>query len=169
MSAGASGVSVLVFEIGAVAMAEDRAGAYGVAVDAVFQVFEPSTLSPVPLAPPAVLGIMNHHGRIVTVVDPSRILEIRARELEGPESRVIMLRQGKRSTGNVGLRVTRVQAMVSAGELHTADVPAGPCIARVARHGHRLVNIIDVDSFLEELGREFGSSVTREPRQGVAL
>lgn len=159
--------SVLIFDIGAVARPGKASGAYGIDVTQVLQVLEPGNVSPVPLAPDTVLGIMNHHGRIVTLVDPASILGMGARDLDGPETRVILLRQGQRSTGNVGLRVARVREIVPIAELKEADVAAGPCVGWVAQHGRRLINILRVEAFLEGLAREFGSSSAREPRQGV--
>ncbi|MEE8409260.1 MAG: chemotaxis protein CheW [Myxococcota bacterium] len=162
--------SILIFDVGATARPGAAAGAYGIDVTQVLMVLEPGNVSSVPLAPEIVIGIMNHHGRIVTVVDPTAILGMRAQDLEGPDTRVILLRQGQRNTGNVGLRVARVREIMPIAELKRAtacDHAAGPCVGWVAQHGRRLINILRVDAFLEGLAREFGSSSAREPRQGV--
>ena len=157
---------VLVFDLGAAAVEPDG-GAYGILLTQVLQVLESSAISPVPLAPPLILGIMNHHGRIVTVVDPAPVVGTVAGDLDTPETRVILLRQGQRSTGNVGLRVARVREIVPYRELKEADVPVGPCVSWVAQHGRRLINILRVEALLEGLAREFGAPVARESRQGV--
>jgi chemotaxis signal transduction protein len=158
---------VLVFDLGPAPASEDRAGTFGIEVAHLLQVIEPTVLSPVPLAPPVVLGIMSYRGRIVTVVDPAPILRSSARPILGPDTRVVLLRHGQRSTGNVGLYVSHVREIVPAAELKQIDVPPGSGIGWVAQRGRRLINIVEVEPLLEGLAREFGSHRAFEPRQGV--
>jgi len=174
--------SVLVFELGAAGssgiilravdeevpqegMAGGERGAFGVELSQLLQVAEPFAVSPVPLAPAVVLGIMNFHGRIVTVVDPAPILGLSVPAVSGPDSRVLLMRQGQSNTGNVGLYVSRVQNIVPATALELTDVIPGPCVRWVLQDGQRLINIIQVEPLLEGLARQFGSE--KLPRQGV--
>jgi purine-binding chemotaxis protein CheW len=183
--------SVLVFELGAVgssgialgpvpaareptaktaslmATGNAQRGVFGIEVTQLLQVIEATSISPVPLAPAVVLGIMNFHGRIVTVVNPVPMLGLSVPVISGPESRVLLLRHRDLSTGNVGLYVSQVQNIVPTAELEQAEVPAGPCIKRVLKHGQRLINVVQVAPLLDGLVREFGSAKGREPRQGV--
>ena len=62
----------------------------------------------------------------------------------------------------------RVQVIVPRHELEEVDVPAGPCTKWVARHGRRLISVIQVEAVIEGLARQFGSGLAREPRQGVS-
>jgi chemotaxis signal transduction protein len=173
--------SILVFELGArtsqntprraagaaaaPAAGEPGGDAYGMDIDQLRQVVEPTTVAPVPLAPAVVLGIMSFHGRIVTVVDPAPILGLRVPWAAGPESRVLLLRRQRVSAGNVGLYVSRVQNIVPPDELEATEVAPGPCVRSVLRHGSRLINIVRAESLLDGLARRFGSG--RLPRQGV--
>ncbi|MBI5509773.1 MAG: chemotaxis protein CheW [Deltaproteobacteria bacterium] len=158
----------MVFELEAeVAANADVVGGFGVEVSNLLQVIEPTSLTPVPLAPAVVLGIMSHRGRIVTVVDPSPILMSDARPRLSAEARVVLLRHGQRTTGNVGLLVTRVREIVPAADLKQIDVPPGSGMGWVARRGRRLINIIPVEPFLAGLVAEFGSGRAFEPHQGV--
>jgi chemotaxis signal transduction protein len=162
-----AGGPVLIFELGAVSAGDDRAGTFGLEVSHLLQVIEPTALSSVPLVPPVVLGIMSYRGRIVTVVDPAPILKSAARPVLGPDTRVVLLRHGQRSTGNVGLYVSHVREIVPAAELKEIDVLPGSGIGWVAQRGRRLINVIEVEPLLEGLAREFGSHRAFEPRQGV--
>ncbi len=156
--------SVLIFELGQAAPPLE-ASLFGIDVTQVLHVFEPSTPSPVPLAPSIVLGIVNHHGRIVTVVDPGPILGIESTGLGGTESRVILLRRGELATGNVGLYVRQVHEIVPAAGLKAVDVPVAKCVEWVAQRGRHLINIVRVESLLAEIGREFSGPSPRESRR----
>ena len=159
--------SVLVFELGSEPGADGRLGTFGLEVAHVLQVIEPTELSAVPLAPAVVMGIMNYRGRIVTVIDPGPVLKVSSRQVPGADTRVVLLRHGQRSTGNVGLYVSHVREIVPASELKEIDIPPGSSIGWVAQRGRRLINIVEVEPFLEGLAREFGSHRAFEPRQGV--
>jgi purine-binding chemotaxis protein CheW len=143
-------------------------GLFGIEVDRLVQVIEPEGLTPVPLAPAVVLGIVSFHGRIVTVVNPAPILGLDHPVIAGPESRILLLRDGRSQGGHVGLWVTRVHNIVPAADLGDTDIQCGPCVRVVAKQGDRLANIIDVEPLLLGLAREFGSSAGQAPRQGVA-
>ncbi|OGQ90179.1 MAG: hypothetical protein A2289_19980 [Deltaproteobacteria bacterium RIFOXYA12_FULL_58_15] len=163
---------VLVFELGPSVGHRDppvldgRRGVFGIEVAQLLQVAEPGTISPVPLAPTVVLGIMNFHGRIVTVVNPAPILGVNnVPAMPGPDTRVLLLRQGQLAKGNVGLYVSRVHSILPSGELSSADVSTGPCVKWVLQHSQRLINIIHVEHLLDRLIREFGAG--QQVRQGV--
>lgn len=142
-------------------------GAFGLDVARVLRVIEPTAVAPVPLAPKVVRGIINHHGRIVTVVDPAPILGM---EDQRPEvAQVIVLRDGQRSTGNIGLQVLRIRRIVPAAGLKQVDVPGKPCVAWVAQHGQRVIDVLHVDSLLEGLAREFGITKSAESSEGVTI
>ena len=46
-----------------------RGQAWGIPIDAVREVLSAQSITPVPLAPPAVVGVLNLRGRIVTLLD----------------------------------------------------------------------------------------------------
>jgi chemotaxis signal transduction protein len=46
---------------------------FALAIDAVEEVVVSSDLAPVPMAPPSIVGIVNHRGRIFTVLDFARL------------------------------------------------------------------------------------------------
>ena len=140
----------LVFELG-------LPGGHAVyALDAlsVLQVVELSQVTPVPLAPPPVRGIMNHHGRIVTVVDPAPLLAL---PQQGQESaQVVILRRDGRRSGHLGLLAWRIFEIVAKLSLERVDVSTGPYVAWVAQAKKRLIHVIDLEALLQGLGHQFG-------------
>ncbi len=165
-----AGGPYLLFEIGA--PAAEVTGMFALEVDNVFQVIEPGSLYPVPLAPKVVLGIMSYHGRIVTTVDPAPILGLAPQG--SPVAQIVILRLGKRGPVNLGIQVLRSHGIVPRSELEAVSLPLGPTVRWVARSGNRLIHIIDAESLVERLGREFGTMDTspgdrvRESGQGAA-
>lgn len=156
----------LVFDIG---NGDDPSGGGTFALDVshVFQVIEPGHVSPVPLAPPVVLGILNHHGRIVTIVDPALLLD-----LVSPPSttnQAVILRHGLRGPARLGLRVSRIWGIVPRGDLATVQVQTQPCVAWAAQAGRRLVHVLALEPLLERLSRLFGSMDSRPSLQGVTV
>ena len=77
---------------------------YAIPLSAVRSVTEMSTLSRVPRAPPALLGVMNQQGRVACLVDLGPLVGLKARPAR-PEGKVIMLQRAK---GDVRLYVSEV-------------------------------------------------------------
>jgi chemotaxis signal transduction protein len=153
----------LVFDIG---REESGGGAFALEVSRVFQVIEPSYVSMVPLAPPVVLGILNHHGRIITVVDPAPLLELPPQD--GPVLQAVVLRQGPKGPNNLGLKVARIQGIIARADLAEVEVESRPGVAWVAQAGRRLVHVLATEPLLERLSRLFGS-LERSSVQGVTV
>ena len=77
---------------------------YALPLSAVRRVTELSYVSRVPRAPPALLGVMNHQGRVACLVDLGPLVGLKARPAR-PEGKVVMLQRAK---GEVGLYVSEV-------------------------------------------------------------
>ena len=156
----------LLYEVGP-ANDEVSGGVFAFDVSSVFQVIEPGVASPVPLAPDVVLGIINHHGRIVTLVDPAPLLGLAPQAR--PAAHAVILRQGARGPVNLGLQVSRIQGIVPRTELIEVEVQPRPCVAWVARAGRRLIHVVAVEPLLERLVRLFGTNDSRDGLQGVTV
>lgn len=76
----------------------------GVDVDAVQEVTAGGELTPVPLAPPVVRGLLNLRGQIVTAIDLRRSLQLADRPVGQPALNLILRAEG----GAVGLVVDAV-------------------------------------------------------------
>lgn len=62
-------------------------GSYAVEAAETVEVLAPGEPTPVPGTPPAIAGVVNHRGRILTVVDAARLLA--SEEASGPVSLVV--------------------------------------------------------------------------------
>jgi purine-binding chemotaxis protein CheW len=84
----------------------------GVAVDAVQEVTADAELTPVPLAPPVVSGLLNLRGRIVTAIDLRRSLQLPDRPADQPPINLILRADG----GSIGLLVDAVGDVLDVDE-----------------------------------------------------
>jgi len=80
---------------------------FALPLSAVRQVTEVSPFSRVPRAPPGMLGVMNHAGRVACIVDLGPLVGQRARPARS-SGRIVML---QRAAGDLGLYVTDVQGI----------------------------------------------------------
>ena len=84
----------------------------GVPVDAVQEVTASAELTPVPLAPAVVSGLMNLRGRIVTAIDLRRSLHLADRPVDQPAINLILRADG----GSIGLQVDAVGDVLDVDE-----------------------------------------------------
>lgn len=77
---------------------------YGVSVDDAREVIMNQPRTPVPLAPPAVLGIMNIRGRVVSAIDMRTVLRLPEMARPAESINLIVRHQGE----EVGLVVDRI-------------------------------------------------------------
>ena len=84
----------------------------GVPVDAVQEVTASAALTPVPLAPPVVSGLMNLRGRIVTAIDLRRSLHLADRPVDQSPISLILRTDG----GSIGLQVDAVGDVLDVDE-----------------------------------------------------
>lgn len=156
--------SFLVFDLGGT---DERGamGSYGVDVTEAGNVIEPVRIAPVPLAPSFVRGILSHHGRIVTVVDPAPVLGLPAQELA--HGNVLVLRVAGLGS-HVGLLVRRVRRVVVAAENAVLDLPRGHCVRAVARLGPYVAQVLDVSQLLSTVAESFDGTAQAVP-QGVMV
>ncbi len=125
---------------------------FGVDILRVQEVNRLTALSPVPLAGPQVLGVMNLRGRVVTVLDLGRLLGL-APSAHTPESRNVVVQ----SRGDaVALWVDEIADVVTADTV--APAPANlravrpGCLAGVVQAPQGLVAILDLDELLRVEG-----------------
>jgi len=106
--------------------------------------------TPVPHSPPYVLGIMNLRGKIVSVIDLGRKLELGA-SASGEDSRLYIVRDREEL---VGLLVDRtadvIEVDTAALEPPPANIggPASKFFRVVARTGGKLITILDTAAAL---------------------
>jgi len=111
---------------------------YGLALTAVREVVvTPDVFTRVPRAPPAVSGVCNLRGRVVTVVDLQKLLGLTA----GQEAatKLLVLDRGRR---DLALGVSDVEGIEG---LEVPSTPATGLVRGVARLGAVKVQVLDVE------------------------
>jgi purine-binding chemotaxis protein CheW len=124
---------------------------FGLRLERVRDVFVPRGLSPVPLAPPEIAGLLNLRGRIVTAIDLRRRLGLPPRSDGGTPVAVGIEERGEL----YGLMVDRVGDVM---RLRASTYDANPVnldqrwaklCAGVHRLDHGLMVVLDVDKILD--------------------
>jgi purine-binding chemotaxis protein CheW len=124
---------------------------FGLRLERVRDVFVPRGLSPVPLAPPEIAGLVNLRGRIVTAIDLRRRLGLPPRSDGGTPVAVGIEERGEL----YGLMVDRVGDVL---RLKPSTYDANPVnldqrwaklCAGVHRLDHGLMVVLDVDKILD--------------------
>ncbi len=105
-------------------------------------------ITPVPTAPPIVLGVINVRGAVLPVVDVRRRFHQPARELD-PSHRFILARTATRRVVLIVDAVTGVRVLAD-HQVTSADraLPFAPHLRGVARMEDGLALIYDLDRFL---------------------
>ncbi|MFL5318198.1 MAG: chemotaxis protein CheW [Myxococcaceae bacterium] len=99
----------------------------------------PSFFSRVPRAPKAVRGVMNLRGRVVTVVELSRLLGMEEEE-PGAAQKIVLLDRGRR---DIGLLVTDVEGIESIERIGPAPGQQLPAVKGLARLKGLAVTVMD--------------------------
>lgn len=123
---------------------------FGLAIDRVHDVFIPAGVTPVPLAPPEIVGLLNLRGRVVTALCLRRRLSMPPRDGEGQQM-AIGLEQGGET---FALIVDGVGEVLKLGAETHEPVPINldarwrDLTLGVHRLDGRLLVILDVDALL---------------------
>ena len=134
---------------------------FGLAIDRVHDVFVPSGITPVPLAPPEIVGLLNLRGRVVTALCLRRRLGLPGRAT-GEKEMAIGLEQGGET---FALVVDGVGEVLKLGAETHEPVPINldarwrGLSTGVHRLDGRLLVILDVDALLAfEAERKAGAA-----------
>jgi len=135
-------MKLLVFHIG-----QDR---YGLRLNVVQRVLPLMELKRLPLAPPAVAGLMNLHGRTVPVIDLARLAG-GAASAEHVDTRIVVVDyatpEGSRALGLLAERVLGVQDVASHA-LADSGVQAAPFLGEVAGDSAGIVQLVEPERLL---------------------
>lgn len=125
---------------------------YGIPVEDVQEVLQAQPLTGIPLAPPAVAGLMNLRGQIVTAIDVRRILRTRGAGAESDAMNVVVRHEG----AEVSLMVDRIGDVVDAGNAQMERAPetlqgvAREFIRGIFPFEDNLLLLLDVHRMLED-------------------
>jgi purine-binding chemotaxis protein CheW len=124
---------------------------FGIPIGRAHDVFTAGTVTPVPLAPPDVLGLMNLRGRVVTALDIRQRLGLPPAALE-PGAMAIGIEAGGDAFGLVVDRIGEIVA-VNGGSLENNPAHLDPAWAGLSRGIYRLdtelLVVLDVDAVIE--------------------
>ena len=124
---------------------------FGLPIGRVQDVFVPERLTRVPLAPQEIAGLINLRGRMVTLIDMRRRLDLAPRD---PGTRLMAVGVEQRGE-SYGLLVDAVGEVLklSAESRDSNPLNLDPCWSRVAAGVHRLEDrllvVLDVDKVLD--------------------
>jgi len=104
----------------------------------------------VPRAPPAVLGVVNLRGRVVTVVDFATLLDLPAPS--APPRKLVLLDRGRR---DLALLVTEVEGVESVEKVTPANRESRAMVRGVARVRGLAVTALDADALDAAVTRLF--------------
>ncbi len=106
----------------------------------------PASLSQVPRAPPAVRGVMNLRGRVVTIVAMRTLLELKGLGVPPRDQKILLLDRGRR---DLGLLVTEVEGIDLVEKVTPPPGSPSSAIRGVARLKGRAVTVLDPDGIDE--------------------
>ena len=135
---------------------------YGVPVQSVQEVIKFQLMTPVPLAPPAVVGLVNLRGQVTTAIDLRLRLELPPRG----EDDVPMIVVVRTDDGLVSLLVDRIGDVVDTEEETFESAPetltgaARELIPGAFKQGERLLLVPDVDRTVVVEPRRAGTTVS---------
>jgi purine-binding chemotaxis protein CheW len=124
---------------------------FGLPIAGVQDVFVPDRLTSVPLAPPEIAGVLNVRGRILTIIDMRRRLELEVLE----ESRRTLVVGIEHKGESYGLLIDRVGEVLKLPARSFEDNPINfdRTLAQVSAGVHRLdgklMVVLDLDRVLE--------------------
>ncbi len=127
-----------------------RVGGERIAVRAadVQKVTPPGSLSRLPRLPAALLGITQHRGRVITVVDAGMLLTGRE-VVAGPESRLLILERPVRHLGLLVDAVEEIESLRLPLDLALLQHGGHPAL-RIAQQRGRALPLVDVAALVEQ-------------------
>lgn len=115
-------------------------------------VVPPDRFTRVPRSPPAVSGVMNLRGRVVTVIELRSLLGLAEKGL--PNQKIVLLDRGRR---DLGLLVTDVDGIESVEKVSAAPGKHSASVRGVTRVRGLGVTVLDPEGVDAAVGTLFGT------------
>ncbi len=128
----------------------------GLELKYVEKVIEISSFTFVPRAPSFIRGAINHHGKVIAVVDLRDFLGMGKSELT-LDSRLLIIGSEVYHLGFIVDRVERIELVPMRGPLVQTPEPgeSNPLVLRMINLGGRILNLIDMDKLLADVENYF--------------
>lgn len=125
---------------------------YGLDIAKIREIVEFIQLTPVPKAPAWVDGILNHHGRIATVLNLSTFFDFTTRQ-EKNLSRIAVL---DNPSMDIGLSLEGQLEVITGWEVKAeistdSEFLKGKYVAKILVSNGRVVNLLDTDKLIADL------------------
>ena len=126
---------------------------FGIPADRVQEVLRPQPITPLPLAPPAIAGLLNLRGQIIPAIDLRRLLGMALRQDRDPACHLVLCRR----SGPVSLLVEEIGDVLEAGEPVVEPPPETlaprlrQALAGVCPLPGRLLLLLDADQALSSI------------------
>lgn len=110
----------------------------------------------VPRAPSFLRGAINHHGKVIAVIDLREFLGMEKSTLT-LDSRILVLAGEEYHLGLLVDRVERIETVPLKGPLVQTPEPGehNPYVSRIINLGGRILSVIDVEKLLQEIENYF--------------
>ncbi len=122
---------------------------YGLPLQVVAEVREPSRPVPVPRAPEFLCGAMNAHGRLVAILDLARLLG--CGKTTSPGTFLVL----DHSIANLALWVDGVEGFAAEEGEGSADLPDNGFIAREVQSDRGVLKLLALDNVLKKMEEFF--------------
>ena len=129
---------------------------YGVPVEQVMEVRDIQAVTPLPGAPSYVDGVTNLRGKLITVIDLQKRLELK--DIENPRNKIIVISTSEHTVGVVVDSVMEVST-IAGSEIETKMDFAtiyGNYVIGVGKQEEKIVVILDLDNIVKETKIESG-------------
>ncbi len=128
----------------------------GIGLHFVDKVIEPVDFTFVPRCPSFIKGVINHHGKIIAVVDMKEFMGMGDTEI-GLDTRILILASDVFHLGLMVDRVERIESVPLSG--HLVQKPesgeAGPYVVKLINLGGKILNLLDLDKLMREIENFF--------------
>ena len=147
--------TLVAFEVGEILYAADIAR--------VREIVRPMPMMPLPKLPPSVVGVVDHRGEVVPIIDLRSRFGI-PEESRSPVQRWVIVRKGERLTGLIVDAVTEVFGGNEPQHRELPDFGSGDVersISTVYSHRGRLVFVLDIDALVAP-GEQINVAIARD-------
>jgi len=133
--------------------------AFGIDITRVQRIAPPETITRVPRAPVFILGIMNMAGVIITLIDLSHILHLKARDELGQQIKIL-----NHEDMNIGFVTGQVTDVIMTGDesLNKEMVRVGTqednFVSEILNTGDRIINILNIEKLFDFIRKSFVDS-----------
>jgi purine-binding chemotaxis protein CheW len=123
---------------------------YGVRVHWVLEVLEPQWFTIIPHAPSVILGAINHHGKIYTILNLSDLLG-GMKKPDPLNSHIVLINESEFFFGFMVDRISEITYYsddILKGGFESLEKRQNPFVRKIFRYQDQIINIVDVQKII---------------------